>query len=253
MGSRHLILSLICLLMMASYLACSSGKTSHLEISPPLEAQSFAKYTIPQTRPQQHQLDQAIRQLENRPADLELQISTGLLYQALSPPDRWDYLDKAISLLAAVKNKHPKRPEVAMYLGLSQAAKARNPEVGLLNKLGFARKGFGHMDEAVAIDPQNLSFRLLRAKASLLAPSLLGRGPSLKEDLDWIQSELKKEEEVPLHLIAMGYIFLGDHAHRSLANSNLAKTYYQQAMKAGRGTPWEGKALSRLEGRPADF
>jgi len=219
----------------------------------PSESQSGPIFQIPPHLPDENDLHRGLEALETSPNDPALQLRTGILYQQLSQPDRWSYLDEAITLLTQATQALPENAEGRMYLGLSKAAKAKDPDVGLLKKLGLARAGFAAMDEAINLDPDNLSLRLLRAKASLIAPGLLGRSSLLKEDRAWIAGQTAKTEEVPLHLLAMSFIFLGDHAHRISRDSETAQAFYHSARKAGRGTPWEEKAQNRLDGVPSEF
>lgn len=239
------------LLVILLSVSCGSSRITPIKIHPDTLAE--VPFSIPATRPQQQDLERAIAMMVDLPGDSEKMVETAILYQTLSQPDRWDYLDAAIQLLEKAQPHLPNRPEVAMYLGLSKAAKAKSPEVGLFSKLGLAREGFEQMDQAVTMDPKNLSLRLLRAKASLIAPAILGRSESLQEDFSFIKQGSLAVDEVPLHLLAMSFIFLGDHAHRKGEDSELARSYYQQAIQAGRGTDWEEKAHKRLKGEPSDF
>ena len=217
------------------------------------ESTTVAAFQIPSHLPNETDLNQTLTGLKSQPDHPQLQLKAGILYQQLSPPDRWVYLDQAIELLNSAIEKLPENAEAHMYLGLAMAAKARDPDVGLLKKLGLARAGFANMDEAIERQPQNLSLRLLRAKASLIAPAILGRKASLDQDRAFIVAQSGKTETVPLHLLAMSYIFLGDHAHRIGHDPDSAQAFYKSARQAGRGTPWEIKAQNRLDGVPSDF
>lgn len=219
----------------------------------PKTTKKVSSYSLSPFRPNLQQLENNLQSLKKNPDDTELQLQTGIIYQTLSPPDRWEFLDHAIALFEQAQPNSQHRPEFWMYLGLSKAAKAKNPKVNMFKKLNLAKEGFSYMDKAIELDANNLSLRLLRAKASLIAPGILGRSESLSKDYTFIKQQSLQTEAVPLHLLAMSYIFLGDHAHRKSDDPQQAADYYKRAVKAGMGTPWEEKAGQRLRGEPSSF
>ncbi len=212
-------------------------------------------FELPLHQPGPEDLDALLERLAAEPASMALRREAGILYQILSPPDRWDYLDQAIMHLTWVQERHASDPAALMFLGLAKAAKGKDPTVNPLAKLASAREGFRLMDQALALAPESFSLRLLRAKAQLLAPGILGRKQSLAEDYAWLSARLEPDPKPGLarHLAARGYIFLGDYQHRKAKDEAGARALWQRARDLGKGGYAEKVAISRLAGSPEAF
>ena len=186
--------------------------------------------------------------LEENPGDPDVERELGIVYQRLSPPDRWAYLDEAIRHLEAAREKLPEDVKLLVYLGLSRAAKARDGSVPLLEKWALARRGFEFLDQALALDPENFSARLLRAKAQLLAPPILGRGQTLKADEIRLTRFLTDPRpSLPKHLQIQGFLFLGDYESIANKDAERARIWWLRVAEADT----EGRLPEAVERRLA--
>ena len=205
-------------------------------------------FSIPALPPDEGTLKQLIADLETNAESAVLHRRLGIAYFKLSYPDRWDYITHAIEHLEVAARLQPNLPETTIYLGLSQAINARKPGLSLLARLGSARGGFQLMDQAVGLAPDNFSVRLLRAKADLAAPPMLGRRDLLKEGWLWISDQLANPDALSADLRARGYLFLGDHADRIMKDRDQARRHWQRAAELAKGLPLAEKARSRYMG-----
>lgn len=214
-----------------------------------------SSFVLPPNQPTRSDLDALLLRLEREPDNAQPRRELGILYQTLSPPDHWDFLDRAIENLELAREQVPDDPATLMFLGLAKAAKGRDPAVNLLAKLATARAGFRLMDQALALAPDNFSLRLLRGKAQLLAPGILGRKQALSEDHGWLRVRLQAHPaaSLPHHLAARGHLFLGDYQHRIEKDEEGARELWRRARELGKGSFAAVEATSRLAGSPEGF
>lgn len=249
---RHMIslqptgLSLVGITLCIMLVGCSSHQAT-VPVTPRPSTLDF-QWALPAQPAREADLTAAVDRLAAQPQNPDAMREAGVLYQVLSPPDRWHYLDRAIAILDVPALRDD--PVSLMYMGLSKAAKARDPDVGLLSKLGLARAGFASMDRAVALAADNYSLRLLRAKAGLLAPGVLGRGQLVAEDRAYVEIAVRRGD-LPVHLQAMGLIFLGDAQDRVEKDRVAAQALWRQASSLD--TPYAAMARTRLGGEAVDF
>jgi len=241
---------LACLLFLANCAAPRRTADAGLGLPP---AMADYDYRLPSALPDEHELASARAEAAANPGDPAALRRVGAIYQTLSPPENWEYLEKAIDLLEKSLELAPEHPGAMIHLGLAKAAKAKSPKVPLLEKLFLAKRGFDYMDRSVAAIEDNFSFRLLRAKAGLLAPPILGRRQSVAEDRDYLAARLEAAEGMPPYLQAAGYIFLGDYEEMAKENPEQARMYWHRARELGEGTLYGERAADRLEGRKTGF
>lgn len=224
------------LLVTVVAISCSGTRKADLVIPRPVsppdkvdrETEVYA-FQIPLHPPDPETLAALRIRAADQPDDAQLQRTLGTVFQVLSPPDNWAFLDQAIIHLERALELMPGDPQTLMYLGQATAAKAQNPKVMLLAKLQLARKGFKLMDASVEGASRNLSLRILRGNASMLAPPILRRADPLKADHAFI-TRATEQADTPAHLKVLGLIFLGDHAHRILKDGEKAATWYRRAL-----------------------
>ncbi len=226
---------------------CAKRKPVEAEAAVPAPR---ADYILPATPPDEAGLAQARAAADQAPDRADLQWRAGLLYQRLSPPDRWDYLDRAARYLERAVALDSRNPAFLMFLGLAKAGMAKNPKANLFEKLSLARNGFRRMDQAIELAGDNFSLRLLRAKAQLLAPPILGRGKLLAEDRAFVLSSLAAQ---PKFVQAAAWLFLGDWEDRAAGNRERARELWAKARELGAGAVYGEQAAGRLEGRPSGF
>ena len=203
-----------------------------------------AEFRILAVLPTEDDLQNMLQKLEREPDNASLQFETAMMYQMLSPPDRWHYLDASLELLEAAQTEYAMHPGLLMYLGLVSAGRALNPKVPLIQKMGMARKGFRFMDESVQIDPDNFSLRLLRAKAELLAPAILGRAKYLVEDHNFVIENMD-DKALNDGEYLMALIYLGDYEYLHKKNKALGRQKWQEA--AALDSSYADVAVKRLE------
>ena len=236
------------LCLAATIAACSRSPTKPLTLEP----QTKSGFMLLSQPPDERVLESLTVELQREPENPAHLRDTGMIYLILSRPDRWDYVEQAIHHLEKALETDSADPQTLIYLGLSRAARAKNPKTPLFEKLSNAKKGFALMDEALALDAENPSLRLLRAKAQLLAPPLLGRKQALTEDTGWLsQFMASNQKNIPEHLTVLIHIFLGDYQFRILEDLAAARDHWEQASIIH--SPYAKEARDRLAGNIPSF
>ena len=189
-------------------------------------------------------------QMAADPENPELWKETGTIYQVLSQPAKWAYMDEAVTLLEKAQPVFPEDAQVLAYLGLAIASRAQNPEVGLLDKFSAARQGFRLIDQAVTIDGENFALRLLRAKMGVKTPAILGRGALLDQDLQWIERYIQSGT-APDQDLVLGYALLGDYQLFKKGDKESAHKYWLEAAEID--SPYNFIAVMRLNGEDPPY
>lgn len=215
-------------LCLALSFCAAPPKKLEVTASPDLER----RFALPSQEPEPSILDHYLEKLSLDPQNPALHREVGTYYQVFSQPDRWDYVALAIEHLETAVEGLPEDTQALMYLGLAKASYAKGPKVPLFSKAALAREAFHSMDHAVALDTENFCLRLIRAKAQLLAPSILGRNKTMKEDHAWVVAHMENNRNLPQHYLMLGRIFLGDYAQKWEKDANRAAVYWRKVAQS---------------------
>lgn len=211
-------------------------------------------YELPSARPDDAVLAELEARLREQPDDPTLNRDLGSLLQSrtslVAPPARYDLVRRANELLEKARIGLPEDPQTLIFLGLARASRGKLPEVPLVSKLTTVLEGFSLIDQAVARDPQNFSLRLIRAKAEILAPAILGRGKLLEEDYRFLYDRIFKDKALTQHLRVLGLIWLGDY-HFNVGKKEVAPHYWKKALQLESNFTQE--VDDRLAGRNIGF
>ncbi len=211
-------------------------------------------YELPTVRPDDGVLAELEARLREQPDDPILNRDLGSLLQSrtslVEPPLRWDLVRRANELLSKAQLGLPEDPQTLIFLGLARASRGRLPEVPLVSKLTTVLEGFSLIDQAVARDPQNFSLRLIRGKAEILAPAILGRGKMLEQDYRFLYDRTFKDKELAPHLRVLGLIWLGDY-HYNVGKKDLSPHYWKKALQLE--SSFTQEIDDRLAGRNTGF
>ncbi len=198
--------------------------TKKFDIDP--ESVTGKRFALPAQEPDKSILDRYLEKLADDPENPKLLRDVGTYYQVFSQPRNYEYVELAMAHLEKALEAMPEDPQTLIYLGLSKASYARSPKVPLFSKPAMAREAFFSMDHAVALDSENFCLRLIRAKAQLLAPAILGRTKTLKEDHLWMVERMNGPG-LPEHYLMLGRIFLGDYEEKMQNNHAGALVYWR--------------------------
>ncbi len=211
-------------------------------------------YQLPQARPDDADVANLEERLRLNPDDAIANRELGSLFQSrtslVAPPERYELVRRANVLLDKAYAAMPEDPQTLIFLGLARASRGKLPEVALVSKLTTVLEGFSLMDQAVAKDPDNFSLRLIRAKAEILAPAILGRGKTLDEDYKFLYQRIFKDRNLPSHLQVLGLIWLGDY-HYNVGKKAYAPHYWKKALQVASNFTQE--VDDRLAGRNLGF
>lgn len=97
----------------------------------------------------------------------------------------------SLKLAEAFEKNKPAQPLLKAYYGASAAA-APECVTNPATKISWFRKGKSLLDEAVKADPSNFEIRFLRFATQDKAPGFLGYNDNIKDDKDFIISNLAK-------------------------------------------------------------
>lgn len=237
----------VLLVLILALSSCAPSIKTPADVSP----RPIPGYVLPESRPGDEIVNQLKGRLAQAPDDGIAHRDLGSIYQSrtllVKPPERWELVRLANEHLNEAFAQLPEDPQTLIFLGLARASRGKLPETNVLNKLTLALEGFALMDKAVAGDPENFSLRLVRAKAAAMAPAILGRNKVLMEDYSWLYEQIMSENQLPKHLRALGYLFLGDY-HQSRKNLEKARLYWVQAQKMD--THYKKEAQERMTNTP---
>ena len=99
----------------------------------------------------------------------------------------------AISLLEDITTSEPKNVEAIAYLGSSYAITARDSKT-VVDKIRYTNRGLRFLDQAVNLEPDNFTARIVRANVTNSLPSMFSRKETAIEDglvLDKMFSAMK--------------------------------------------------------------
>lgn len=103
-------------------------------------------------------------------------------------------VDQALQILQPLLAGDPENPVYKVYHGSCLALKGRDV-LWPMKKLDYARAGFAELDQAVALAPENLEVRFIRAMCGLNVPRFFGRLDQAAEDFDFLMDRVKTLQE----------------------------------------------------------
>lgn len=211
-------------------------------------------YMLPSARPSDEIKRFLEEQLPVQAANAVYHRDLGTLYQSrvrlVAPARRFELVRLANKHLDQANRLRPNDPQTLIFLGMARASRGKDPEVNLLSRMTSVLEGFALMDQAVALEPNNFSLHLLRAKAGILAPTMLGRTRLLQVDYRYLQKYLAEPESLPIHLRALGLIFMGDYQQLK-GKPEDAPQFWRKA--AALDTTYKHEASKRLKGNNPTF
>ncbi len=127
--------------------------------------------------------------LEQRPStdpeNIEALLELATVYAERALGNDAEALDKADSLLARACVLEPENSVALARHGMVNALKARDAEQPML-KLEYVQRGLGLVDKAVALDPHNVTVRMVRGRVCMSLPPMFGRSATAIEDFSHI-------------------------------------------------------------------
>ncbi len=154
----------------------------------------------------------------------------------------------AVKYLEHAKVLLPTDAEVLAYLGSATTMVARdswNP----ITKVRAVRDGTGLIDMAVALDPDNVAVRFVRAINSLKFPNFFNRAHYAKTDLQHLlklsASERGRATKFSPEMLAEIHLKLGG-IYRDENEEKLAKEHWAKAVELAPNSEWGQEAKKRL-------
>jgi hypothetical protein len=172
------------------------------------------------------QAAQLQQRLEQNPTDYEALKGLGIVYHGMALKDSKAYAKKAVQYLEQANQKKSDDTEVLCYLGSAYTLLAKDAG-DLMNKSSYMNRGVECMDKAVRMDPDNISFRLIRANNSKNLPRFLNRRSVAYEDFEHLAVLFEKRPDVSPSLKASVY---RDLAALYKEDDDAAKTRRYEAM-----------------------
>lgn len=93
----------------------------------------------------------------------------------------------AVDAFTALTAADPQNAVALAYLGSSYAISARDAG-SVTDKIRFTNRGLRHLDEAVALNPQDITVRLIRANVQMNLPAMFARAEPLADDLKMLDT-----------------------------------------------------------------
>ena len=169
----------------------------------------------------------------------------GIAYHNLAVLEVKGASGKAAKYLREANKLYPEDALLLALLGSSTSMVGRD-EWNIVTKMGKANEGFGFLDKAVTMAPDNVFIRIIRANNSMQIPASFGRQKIAKGDLLHIEGIIQKApKEVTVGLQTEVYYKLGN-IFKSEKDLSTAKAYFKKAADLSPDSEWGKKAKKEL-------
>ena len=189
--------------------------------------------------------DEAEKVYEKNPKDKDNLTKLGIAYHNLAVLEVKGASGKAAKYLSEATKLYPEDALLLALLGSSMSMVGRD-EWNIITKKSKANEGFGFLDKAVTMAPDNVVIRRIRANNSLQIPASFGRQKIAKGDLLHIEGIIQKApKEGTVGLQTEVYYKLGN-IFKSEKDSSTAKAYFKKAAELSPDSEWGKKAKKEL-------
>ncbi len=189
--------------------------------------------------------DEAEKVYEKNPKDKDNLTKLGIAYHNLAILEVKGASGKAAKYLREANKLYPEDALLLALLGSSTSMVGRD-EWNIVTKMGKANEGFGFLDKAVTMAPDNVFIRMIRANNSLQIPKSFGRQKIAKGDLLHVEGIINRApKEVTVGLQTQVYYKLGN-IFKSEKDSSTAKAYFKKAAELSPDSEWGKKAKKEL-------
>ena len=127
----------------------------------------------------------------NLPPELEEVITKAVLLHREGVKGNKDAVEEAVELLEGIDGDMP--PISIGFLGSLYTLKGRDAK-NVVNAMRFTNRGIGLIDEAVDLQPDGYSLRMLRAINNIEIPAMFGRKDIAIADMKFIAEKYKDED-----------------------------------------------------------
>ena len=231
-----LVLAIVCHNVLASQGNDSSGSS---------QAESIWRFAhLAQRQVEMDYVQRLKNELAKRPNDIGLETELGRAYFWMSIDRDVPALFESEKLFSSVLAADPNNATALAYhgdlLGLEISYRlvpeSSFPAVGM--------RSTDELDRAIAIDPDSIETRSLRANADLYTPSSVGRDNLGLEDFGYIISRLERSPEKQEDLAA-AYVGLGD-MYSKMERRDAAQAAWRRVIQLAPGSNFAAVAASRM-------
>lgn len=134
-----------------------------------------------------------LEKIEASPNDLDLRFELGLNETDLALNDDEDASRRALQIFDDIYKADPNRVDALAFYGTAATIRAKYAYIPF--KMYWVKRGFRALDDAVALRPDDINVRLIRAANSSQVPNFLGRSALAYEDFEWLKARMEKEPE----------------------------------------------------------
>lgn len=183
--------------------------------------------------------------LQNNPSDKKALKILGIAYHNLAVLEVKDASESSEEYLEKANKLSPDDYEITAYLGSAKTMVARD-SWNFFTKVQNVNKGINIIDKAVSKSPDNITVRMVRAKNSLSLPKSFNRKKVAMKDLLHIEKLLEnsKGHEPDFASEVFYEIAL---LYKDEGNEDIAKKYFQKAIKVSENSQWAQKAKKEME------
>ncbi|KIC07225.1 hypothetical protein RA19_24820 [Leisingera sp. ANG-M1] len=118
-------------------------------------------------------------------------------------------LDAAVSMLEALSEADPENAEIVAYLGSAYAITAREGR-NVVSKMRNTNKALRHLDQALEMEPDNFSVRMVRASVQRNLPPMFNRADDAVEDMVVLDRLFQATDKAPRSM-AEAMLSIYDH------------------------------------------
>lgn len=189
----------------------------------------------------------AKKNYQKNPENKDALIKLGIAYHNLGDLGDKDAPDEAVKYLKEAHERYPKDSLALAVLGSSTTMLGRYSKKKISEGRVLSSKGGDLLDKAVALAPDDVLVRMVRAGNSKGQPKFFGRRHFYKGDTTHVKDIMEKspQGEFPNDFKALIYYQLGD-AYKLEKDETQAVAYFKKAIKADPNSRWAKMAKKEL-------
>lgn len=192
----------------------------------------------------QNKIDSLTARLKTEPKNITVLTELAIAYHDLGVDGNKNAVKKGLEYIEKVRGLDSTQALALAYHGSLMTLKARDASMPW-NKLKYTKEGFLLLDRAIALEPENLEARLVRAMNSYQVPEFMGRLETAISDFKFILAQ-PAFATWPAESKAYAHFYLGESLRKNGKNVE-AREQYEQAVAIAPASESGRQARNKLK------
>jgi len=181
--------------------------------------------------------------IAGNPSDVTARLALGQIYLERAVLGSAEALDAALEQLDAIVRIEPRQALARANRGFAWVLQAGDDDT-TAGQLRLARRGIGEIDAAVALAPENVAVRLVRAINAYQMPRWMERRAIADLDFAWLLAQLEADPAANSTLARKVLFHAGSHALKERRSEAIG--WLERALGTSGGRPSDGEVQSML-------